>query len=200
MKTLIGKKIGMIQIFTEKGDSKPATIVDISENYVSRIINVDGKKFIEVGKDKVKHPVKSDLGNYKELAFVPRITAREESKEEAVAGSKLGNDVINVGDIVQVTGTTKGKGFAGVVKRHGFHGGPRTHGQSDRERAPGSIGNRTIPGRVYKGKRMAGHMGVITQTIKGLKVLMVNPENNTIVIEGSLMGPNKSYLTIRKHK
>jgi len=198
MKTLIGKKIGMIQYYMENGNAKPATVLDISENYVSRLIDIDGKKLAEVGQGKVKHPIKSDIGNYKELTFVPRITAREEMKDEDVAGTKIESSVINVGDIVEVSGQTKGKGFAGVVKRHGFHGGPRTHGQSDRERAPGSIGNRTIPGRVYKGKRMGGHMGTIIKTIKGLKVLMVDPERNTIVVEGSLMGPKKSYLVIRK--
>lgn len=199
MKTLIGKKIGMVQVFSENGNSKPATVVDISENYIARIVNVDGKRFVEVGKDKVKHPIKSEIGSYKELAFVPRETATEESSEEVVAGTKLEASTLNVGDVLDVEGTTKGKGFAGVVKRWGFKGGPRTHGQSDRERAPGSIGNRTIPGRVYKGKRMGGHMGVVTKTIKGLKVLMVNPESNTIVVEGSLMGPKNSYLVLRKH-
>ncbi len=199
MKTFIAKKIGMVQVFTEKGDSKPATVLDISENYVARTIEVDGKKFIEVGKDKVKHPTKSELGSYKDLKFVPRQKAREESDSTDVqVGTQLEATLISVGDTVEATGTTKGKGFAGVVKRWGFKGGPRTHGQSDRERAPGSIGNRTIPGRVYKGKRMGGHMGVTTKTIKGLKVLMVNSESKTIVVDGSVMGPKNSYLVIRK--
>jgi len=199
MKTLIAKKIGMVQFYTEKGESKPATVLDISENYIARVFEVDGKKYVEVGKGKVKHPLKSELGNYKELAFVPRETAREEYKEEVTAGTSVDMSVVSIGDVFEATGITKGKGFAGVVKRWGFHGGPRTHGQSDRERAPGSIGNRTIPGRVYKGKRMGGHMGVTTKTIKGLKVLMINPESKTIVVEGSLMGPKNSYLVIRKH-
>lgn len=200
MKTLIAKKIGMLQVFSEKGDAKPATVLDVSENYLARVISVDGKRFLEIGKDKVKKPVKSDLGNYKELNFVPRFTSREESTEEIQAGSKIELTIVNAGDEVEITGTTKGKGFAGVVKRHGFKGGPRTHGQSDRERAPGSIGNRTIPGRVYKGKRMAGHMGTITKTVKGLKILMVNPENSTIVVEGSIPGSKNSYLVIKKSK
>lgn len=200
MKTLIGKKIGMIQFYTENGSSLPATVLDISDNYIARDFLVDGKRFVEVGKTRIKHPSKSELGSYKDIGFSPRHKAREEldANDEASVIGKVDSLPISVGDVVSVEGITKGKGFAGVVKRHGFHGGPRTHGQSDRERAPGSIGNRTIPGRVYKGKRMAGHMGVEKKTIKDLKVLNIDLKNNLVVIEGSLMGPKKSYLVIRK--
>lgn len=109
------------------------------------------------------------------------------------------DEVLKVGDTVAVTGITKGKGFAGGVKRHGFHGGPRTHGQSDRERAPGASGTGTTPGRVLKGKRMAGHMGVTKVTISGLKITETDPENNLVVVKGAVPGADRyTLLTIVK--
>lgn len=107
-------------------------------------------------------------------------------------------DVLKVGDLVEVVGTSSGKGFAGVVKRHHFKGGPRTHGQSDRERAPGSIGQTTTPGRVYKGKRMAGRMGQDRVTVKNLKVVKIDPENNLLTLKGLVTGKRNSLLIIRK--
>lgn len=109
---------------------------------------------------------------------------------------KIG-DVFKPGDHIQVTGTSKGKGFAGVVKRHHFKGGPRTHGQSDRERAPGSIGQTTTPGRVYKGKRMAGRMGGNRVTVKGLQVVSVDPNKNTIWVKGLVPGPSRGLISIK---
>jgi large subunit ribosomal protein L3 len=110
------------------------------------------------------------------------------------------SDIFNAGDIVSVTGITNGKGFAGVVKKHGFRGGPRTHGQSDRERAPGSIGQTTTPGRVYRGKRMAGRMGSETVTIKNLHIISINAETNEVEISGQVPGTTGTLLTINKLK
>ena len=198
MKALIGKKIGMTQIFMEDGRSVVGTILDVSNNYISKQLkNGDSVTHLEIGKDQKKKPSKSELGMYKDLKHVPQVRNTLKVKGEAgELNSELKASVFSVGDKVQVDGETKGKGFAGVVKRHKFSGGPRTHGASDRERAPGSIGNRTIPGRVYKGKRMAGHMGVINKNIKNLKVLMVDEKEGLLVVSGSIPGANKSYVLI----
>ncbi len=120
--------------------------------------------------------------------------------ETLEAGTELNiAEIVSVGDLVSVTGTTKGHGFAGAVKRHGFRGGPRTHGQSDRERAPGSSGSTTTPGRVYKGKRRAGHMGVETVMVKNLKVLEVDADKKTVTVAGSVPGANRyTLLTVKK--
>ena len=121
----------------------------------------------------------------------------DDGKVRSMPEIKVG-DVFAPGDPVRVTGTSKGKGFAGVVKRHHFAGGPRTHGQSDRERAPGSIGQTTTPGRVYRGKRMAGRMVTDTVTVRGLKVIAVDPENNTVTIKGLVPGGRKGLLLVQK--
>ncbi len=201
MKALIGKKIGMTQVFLEDGKSVVGTILDVSGNYITKHLkNGDTLTHIEIGKDKKKSASKDEVGNYKSLKFVPKVKNVIKVKGEVNGdiASELLADVFSVGDKVQVLGETKGKGFAGVVKRYHFAGGPRTHGQSDRERAPGSIGNRTIPGRVYKGKRMGGHMGTDTQTIKNLKVLMVDAKEGLIVLSGSIPGARHSYVLIKE--
>jgi len=120
-----------------------------------------------------------------------------ENAADFAVGNELKADIFAVGDKVQVTSPTKGKGFASVIKRWKFAGGPRTHGASDRERAPGSIGTRTIPGRVFKGKKMGGHMGTRTKTVKGLVVVQIMPEENLIAIKGAVPGFNKSYVIIK---
>ena len=200
MKILLGKKVGMSQVFTENGVAIPVTIVDVSNNVVSKILKTGDKvTHVEIGKDKKKNTIKSDVGNYKDLTYVPvfKTVIKADGTTDYVVGSVLNADTLVVGEEVQVTSTTKGKGFAGVVKRWGFHGGPRTHGASDRERAPGSIGSRTIPGRVFKGLKMAGHMGVRTKTILGLKVIKVMNEDGLVAIKGAIPGNNKSYLIIK---
>ena len=133
----------------------------------------------------------------KKPRFLREIRVGDVGELKLGAEIKVG-DVFAPGDPVRVTGTSKGKGFAGVVKRHHFAGGPRTHGQSDRERAPGSIGQTTTPGRVYRGKRMAGRMGTDTVTVRGLKVIAVDPENNTVTIKGLVPGGRKGLLLVQK--
>lgn len=202
MKVLIGKKIGMTQIYTEDGNAIAATVLDVSDNVVSKkLANNDTVTHIELGKDRQKKPRKADLGNYKGLNYIPRYkyTLKVEDEDTSLeVGSAVKADIFNVGDYVDVQGETKGKGFAGVVKRYGMRGGPRTHGASDRERAIGSIGMRTIPGRVFKGKRMAGHMGAVKQSTRNLKILVVDPIENILVVSGAVQGTYNSYVVIKK--
>jgi large subunit ribosomal protein L3 len=208
MKVLIGKKIGMTQVYKEDGKAIPTTILDVSENFVSRTLkNGEGEEVshIEVGKDKKKKTVKSDEGNYKELGHVPAhkkvfIAGKVENIDEIKVGSVLKLETFQEGELVHASNYTKGKGFQGVIKRWRFAGGPRTHGASDRERAPGSLGSRTIPGRVFKGKKMGGHMGTRMKTIKNLKVSFIDNENKLIGLAGAVTGPKGTYVIIRSRK
>lgn len=199
MNAILGKKIGMTQVYSDNGTAIPVTVIDVSNNVVSKVLN--NSTHVEIGKDKSKNATKADQGNYKTLSFVPRfkkvfkLLAGETAPE---VGTELKADTFAVGEKIQVSAPTKGKGFQGVVKRWGFSGGPRSHGASDRERAPGSLGTRTIPGRVFKGKKMGGHMGTRNKTISGLKVVKVMPEENLIAVEGAVPGPNKGYVIIKK--
>ena len=205
MKVLLGKKIGMSQTFDKKtGELTAVTVIDIAGNVVSKIFKEEENvTSIEIGLGKQKNPSSADIGNYKSLTFVPKFKKvfkfRNKSELPEIA-TELKADVFQVGDIVDVSGTTKGKGFQGVIKRWGFKGGKRTHGQSDRERAPGSIGSGTTPGRVLKGKKMPGHMGNVNRTIKKLKVVDVDINNEVILVSGSVPGFNGSYLIIKESK
>lgn len=199
MKVLIGKKIGMTQVFDqETGKLTPVTAIDVSGNVVARLLNQDGKELVEVGLGKKKKASSDRRGQYKKIGFVPQMTFRSTRFDQVEEGVELNANLFEVGEKIDVIGTTKGKGFAGVMKRHGFKGGKRTHGQSDRDRAPGSIGSGTTPGRVLKGKKMAGRMGRDRQTIKNLKVISVDPENNLVTVSGSIPGRNKSYVVIKQ--
>lgn len=187
---LFGKKIGMTHV--EEGYLvKPVTVLDISENVVARI----GDKVI-LGFGKVKNPTKAQLGQYKELGFVPQLVLETDIPVE---GSQIGAYTpAEMPEKVHARGTSKGKGFAGVVKRHGFKGGKETHGQSDRVRAPGSIGAGTTPGRVFKGTRMAGRMGTETVKVRNLKVVKVFTEDgkSLMVLKGAIPGPNGSIIQL----
>ena len=201
MKALIGKKIGMTQIFEENGDVVPVTIVDVSENYISKTFGRGEElSHIEISKDKkTKNTNKADQGNYKELTFVPKFkkVIKVSEKMEVSAGNELKADVFAKNDIVKVTGVTKGKGFRSGIQRWGFAGGPKTHGASDKERSSGSLGTRTIPGRVFKGKKMGGHVGTLQRTVSNLKIAYVDSEQNLIGIRGSIPGPRNSYVLIK---
>lgn len=203
MKALLGKKVGMTKVFDkETGKAQTVTILDVSENVVARTFEQDEAKQIEVGVGKKKEvrAAKSDLGQYKQLKFVPKHSVVLKFDGEAEAGSVLKADVFTEGDVVDIIGTSKGKGFAGVMKRHGFKGGKRTHGQSDRDRAPGSVGSGTTPGRVLKGKKMAGRMGRERTTVQNLKVVSVDVENNLVLVSGSVPGAYKTYVLIKDAK
>ena len=196
--------MGQIQKFLSDGQRIPVTEIQAGPCFVVEV--KPGAVQLGFGERKEKKTLKPILGHIKKagLKVIPRFL-REVSanQEEESSNLKVGDeikvgDIFKPGDIVDVTGTSKGKGFTGVVKRWGFAGGPRTHGQSDRERAPGSIGSTTTPGRVLKGKKMAGRAGGEKVTIKNLKVIEVNPEKNLLLVKGLVPGAKNGFLMIKK--
>jgi large subunit ribosomal protein L3 len=203
LKGLIGKKIGMTQIFDEQGVAHPVTIIEAGPCYVTqvRLPERDGYAAVQLGFGEV-HPKKlaaGELGHLKASGLSPVRFLREfRTKETAIVGDKVTVDVFNVGENVDVIGTSKGKGFAGSVKRHHFKGGKKTHGQSDRHRAPGSRGSGTTPGRVFKGSRGAGHMGNERVTIQALKVVLVDAERNLLGIRGAVPGGKGGLVVIKE--
>ena len=203
LKGLIGKKIGMTQIFDEQGVAHPVTIIEAGPCYVTQVRSQerDGYQAVQVGYSEI-HPKKlasGELGHLKANGLPPMKFLREfRSKETVNVGDKLTVDVFAVGEHVDVVGTSKGKGFAGAVKRYHFHGMNATHGTSDRNRAPGSRGSGTTPGRVYKGSRGPGHMGMDRITSSNLKVVLVDPERNLIGIHGSVPGPKGGLILIKE--
>ena len=205
MKGLIGKKIGMTQIFDENGLAVPVTLIEAGPCYVTQIRNPekDGYNAVQLGFEEVKPKrlTGGQLGHLKNNELPPLRFLREfRVKEPQVnEGDKLAvGDVFAVGEQVDVVGTSKGKGFQGVVKRYGFRGGPKTHGQSDRQRAPGSVGAGTSPGRVFKGKRMPGHMGFERVTIHNLRVEYVDADRNLLGVRGAIPGAKGSVVMIKE--
>ncbi len=206
--TLIGQKVSQAQSFRQDGLRIPVTEIALSDNVVLQVKNADRDAYsaVQLGAGLKKKPNKAFLGHAKKAG---QEKAPLKIKEISViginvddlpkAGDQIALDaVFKPGDVVQVTGTSKGKGFAGVVRRYNFRGGPKTHGQSDRHRAPGSIGQSTTPGRVYKGKRMAGRMGSDTVTVKNLTVVDVDSENKKLYVSGLVPGHRSSWLYITK--
>lgn len=192
---LIGQKREMTQIFNDKGNAIPVTLVDVSG---CRIVAISGNR-VTVGFGKKRNPTKAEVGKYKELGFVPEMIREFELSIESNA--KVGSlliESVELGHKVIVSSKTKGRGFQGVVKRWGFAGGPKTHGQSDRHRAPGSIGGGTTPGRVYKGKKMPGRMGGKTKTVKGLTISYIDKESGILGIKGAIPGHKNTFVIIRK--
>ena len=203
LKGLIGKKIGMTQIFDEQGVAQPVTIIEAGPCFVTQIRNPekDGYSAVQLGYGEV-HPKRltnGELGhlNKKDLPLM-RFLREFRSKEAANIGDKLTVEVFTVGERVDVVGTSKGKGFAGTVKRHHFAGGRKTHGQSDRHRAPGSRGAGTTPGRVYKGARSAGHMGSERVTVQALKIVLVDAERNLLGVKGAIPGGKGGLVIIKE--
>ena len=206
MKGILGKKVGMTQVFDDRGVAIPVTVIEAGPCFVAQIKTVerDGYSAVQLGMDEtkpkrltqpqLKHLEKSNLPPLHYLRKV-RVSAEELANFEE--GQKLLVDIFEEGELVDVTGISKGRGFAGVVKRHGFRGGPKTHGQSDRLRAPGSIGACTTPGRVFKGKRMPGRMGGERVTAQGLKVVIVDAERNLLAVRGAVPGAKNGLLLIR---
>lgn len=205
MNTIFGTKITQTQKFLEDGSRIPVTIVMAKDNPVTAVktTEVDGYQALQIGFGTRRKQIKSLVGHVKKanVESVPSLIREVRLTENS---SFQPGDMIKVeetfspGDIIAVTGHSKGKGFAGGVKRHGFAGGPRTHGQSDRERAPGSIGQTTTPGRVYKGKKMAGRMGNEQVTVQNLMVMDVDGETKTLVIKGLVPGVLGSVVRITK--
>lgn len=202
----------MTQAFVDN-KRMPVTVVSVAPNTVTQVLTVDKNGYSAVqlaaGEKKLKNTSKPLQGHFKKAKainektkltprFAREVRTNNEDNELKIGDNVKLSDVFSVGDTITVTGTSKGKGFAGAIKRHGFAGGPKTHGQSDRHRAPGSIGQGTSPGRVWKGKRMAGRMGNETVTVKNLEVLAINTENNELHIKGPVPGTVNSLLLIKR--
>ena len=199
---LIGRKLGMTQIFDENGLARPVTVIEAGPCVVTQIRtkDKDGYEAVQLGYGIARKLKKPQQGHVRKSGHMVR-TLREvkaDNYEEIEVGQVFKADTFSEGELVDVTGTSKGRGFQGGMKRHGFRGANKTHGQSDRTRAPGSIGSSATPGRVFKGLRMAGHMGHERVTVQNLRVVRVDPERNLLLVEGSVPGPNKGTLLIRR--
>jgi len=206
MKGLIGKKVGMTQYFDEQGRAIPVTVIQAGPCYVTQVRTPerDGYAAVQLGFEEVK-PRRLTAGQRGHLkrAGVPPLRYLREFRVDTIdvqEGDTVTVDVFQVGDKVDVTGTSKGRGFAGAVKRHGFAGGPKTHGQSDRWRATGSRGAATFPGKTWKGSRAPGHMGNRRVTAMGLTVVWVDPERNLLAVKGAVPGPKGGLVLIRESK
>ena len=198
---IIGKKIGMSQVFNDNGKAEAVTVIEAGPCTVTQIKTAakEGYEAVQLGFGMAKKLSKAEQGHLKESGKLKELREfRVESTAEVKVGDKVDVNLFKTGDFVNVIGISKGKGFAGVVKRHGFHGGPKTHGQTDRHRAPGAIGATTSPGRVLKGMRMAGHMGHEQITVKGLKVYKTDPEHNLLLVQGAVPGAKNGLLLISK--
>lgn len=201
MDAILGRKLGMTHVFSREGEARGVTVVEAGPCVVVQIKTKqsDGYDAIQLGFGASKRINGPQRGHMKRLGQFRYL--REVRVEDAAAyevGQKLGVELFEEGDIVDVVGTSKGKGFAGGIKRYHFHGGPKTHGQSDRHRSPGSIGSGTTPGRVRKGLHMAGHMGDDRVTVKNLKVFESNPARGVLLIEGAVPGGVNGLVRITK--
>jgi large subunit ribosomal protein L3 len=205
MKGLIGKKLGMTQIFDENGAVHPVTLIEAGPCYVTQVRreHSDGYLAVQLGFGEVnpRRLTGGQIGHLKRNDLPPLRYLREfrvKSAEDLTEGEKVTVETFEIGDRVDVVGTSKGRGFAGAMKRHGFGGGPKTHGQSDRHRAPGSIGATSTPGRVFKGTRMSGRMGGARVTSQNLRVEVVDPERNIIGVLGSVPGGKNGLVIIKE--
>jgi large subunit ribosomal protein L3 len=205
---LVGKKVGMTRVFTESGASVPVTVLAVEANRVTQLKTGerDGYQAVQVttGSRRPNRVTRPMAGHFKKAGVEPgvglwefRYREDEAGERTLEPGSELGVDVFEAGQRVDIQGTTIGKGFAGVVKRHGFRGGRASHGASLTHRAPGSIGQCQDPGRVFPGKKMAGHMGNARRVQQGLEVVRVDPERNLLLIKGSVPGPKGGTVMVR---
>ena len=203
---LVGRKAGMTRVFNEAGDTVPVTVIEALPNRVTQVRNAetDGYRALQVayGERKPSRLNKPLTGHYAKVKVAPgeelvefRLAASEGA--DVQPGAEIKVDIFTPGQIVDVTGTTIGKGYAGVMKRHNFAGGMATHGASVSHRVPGSIGQRQTPGRVFMGKRMSGHMGVVRRTIENLQVVRVDAERNLLLIRGAVPGAPGGQVIVR---
>ena len=198
---IIGRKRGMGQIFEDNGSAEAVTAIEAGPCTVIQIKTTakEGYNAAQLGFGLAKRLKSPQRGHLKGLGQFRYLREFRLADTEAVkVGDKVDVSLFKEGDLVDVTGVSKGKGFAGVVKRHHFAGGPKTHGQSDRHRAPGSIGATTSPGRVFKGLRMAGHMGNSQATVRRLKVYKTDPARNLLLVRGAVPGARNGLLLIKK--
>jgi large subunit ribosomal protein L3 len=198
---LLGRKLGMLQYFESDGTVVPVTVVEAGPCVVTQVRTRgrDGYEAVQLGFGQAKwlnKPRQGHLKGIENLRYLREFRADDIS--DVQVGQRVGVDLFQPGDLVDVTATSKGRGFAGVVRRHGFSGGPKSHGQSDRHRAPGSIGSTTTPGRVLKGLHMAGHMGARRVTVRGLRVVQVNPARGVLLIKGAVPGATSGLVIVRR--
>jgi large subunit ribosomal protein L3 len=205
MKGMIGKKVGMTQIFDDNGNVIPVTVIEAGPCHVTQIRTQDKEGYVAVqlgyGQTKPERLTKGQLGHLKRNNLPALRVLREfrikQGEADVQEGDQITVDVFAKGERVDVIGTSKGRGFAGTIKRHGFSRQPKTHGQSDRERAPGSVGQRSFPGRTLKGQRMSGHMGNERVTTQNLEVVLVDAERNLLAIRGSVPGHKNGIVMIK---
>ncbi|MBI2723905.1 MAG: 50S ribosomal protein L3 [Chloroflexi bacterium] len=198
---LLGRKLGMTQIFDENGRIHAVTVVETGPCVVTQVKNEakDGYAAIQVGFGTRKHSTKPMRGHLKKLGDFRLLQEfRVRGDGAYTVGDRVGVELFEAGDLVDVTGVSRGRGFAGGVRRHNFSGGPKTHGQSDRHRAPGSIGSGTTPGRVYKGQKMAGHMGAVRTTSKNLRIIAKDEGKGLLLIEGAVPGATNGTVRVRR--
>ncbi len=198
---ILGKKVGMAQVFTDAGEAVGVTVIEAGPCYVTQVKTeaTDGYNAVQIGFEHAKRlngPAKGHLEGLPPLRHLREI--RTDDVDGYERGQLLTVEGFEVGELVDVTGISKGRGFAGGVKRHGFRGGPKTHGQSDRWRAVGSIGSGSTPGRVYKGMRGPGHMGNKRTTTLNLRVMLVDAERNLVAVAGPVPGPRGGLVFVRK--
>ena len=206
MKGMIGKKVGMTQVFDQQGTVVPVTVIQAGPCYVTQVRNTDRDGYVSVqlgyGESKPRKLTKGQLGHLQK-ADLPALRHLREfrlSDDATIAveeGQEFKVDVFEQGELVDVIGTSKGRGHAGTIKRHGFSRGPKTHGQSDRMRSPGSIGMCATPGRTFRGKKMAGRMGNDRVTVQNLPLVVVDAENDLIAVKGSIPGARGSIVIIK---
>lgn len=205
MKGILGRKVGMTQVFGDDGVVVPVTLIEAGPCYVTqrKTVEKDGYGAIQLGFDEIsENRLNKPKAGHLKRAGVPAVRHLREFKvaspDEFEDGQKIDVSVFEPGDRVDVTGISKGKGFAGVVKRHGFRGGPKTHGQSDRWRAPGSVGAGSTPGRVFRGTRMAGRMGNEQVTTQNLQVVLVDADKNLLAIKGAVPGGKNGLVIVKE--
>ncbi len=201
LKGIIGRKLGMAQVFKDNGEAAAVTAVEAGPCVIIQVKTAakEGYNAVQLGFGEAKRLKSPQRGHLKGLGKFQYLREfRVDDAEAAEVGDSVDVNLFQAGDLVDVTGISKSKGFAGVVKRHHFAGGPKTHGQSDRHRHPGSIGATTSPGRVWKGMRMAGRMGHDRVTVRNLEVLGVEPDRNLLLIGGAVPGNRNGLLLIRK--
>ncbi|HSG92372.1 MAG TPA: 50S ribosomal protein L3 [Methylotenera sp.] len=201
---LIGRKRGMTRIFSEDGVSTPVTVIEVEPNRISQLKTADADGYnaiqVTVGARKASRVSKPEAGHFAKAEAAAGRKVQEfrvEALDSYEVGSEIKVDLFEAGQKIDVSGLTKGKGFAGVVKRYGFRGGDATHGNSLSHRAPGSIGQCQTPGRVFKGKKMAGHMGDKQRTLQNLSVVRVDAERNLLLVKGSVPGATGSNVVVR---
>lgn len=202
---LLGRKLGTVQVFDERGRLRGTTAVEVGPCFVTQLRTPerDGYSAVQIGFEEAKKLTKPAAGHLQSAGGLKLRHLAEFQTDDLAAhtlGERLGADLFDVGSIVDVTATSKGRGFQGGVRRHNFRGGPKTHGQSDRHRAPGSIGSGTTPGRVYKGTRMSGHMGAERVTVRNLEIVARNDDAGVIFVAGSVPGPRGGLVRVRRTK